>query len=78
MPMFDLVSNVLEFIISGNVLWPAEFARLGHSKYWCSKTDSQKEGEWIQVDLGSVRKIYGIGVKVKLLLETQKSTIHVQ
>ena len=69
MPTTNVFANFLEFQTSQNVLWPAEFARLGHSEYWCSQQNSKKEGEWIQVDLGSVRKIYGIGVKVKLLLE---------
>ena len=57
----------LEYRIYGLKTHLAQFSRLGHPKTWCSEQHVQQEGEWLQVDLGVVRKIFSIGTKVVLL-----------
>ena len=65
-----MILCIVEYSYLGEKMWPAHFARLGQAgnKYWCSKVNAQKEGEWIQVDLGSVRKIDSIGIKVSSIV----------
>ena len=71
-PKLYLFSNVSELSMPGNLTYPAKFSPVGDTKYWCSQKNAQKEGEWIQVDLGSVRKIYSIGVKVHCKFTSEK------
>ena len=63
---------VSEYIENKNAQWLAKFSSVGNIKFWCSQPNAQKEGEWIQVDLGHIREIHGIAVKVSYWLQTYR------